>query len=541
VQKFFETASVPQRHLPIARRRQGTLPRKSHQSAKLNRDQIFEATQYHVKYTRNGATLTGLEKYNDCKPYGISENDEKELLKAEINRLVEAAQGDEAILFDSQTLPNLTDANSYGDIANIADQLKCSMGIVRLDNARISLEHCSSDIDDTIHNFRHARMRLMGRFSNDKTRVQGGEPKLLEPADRNKHLYFAMIDYITASIARLIFWTADSVYWNQQILSCLASCTTKVKILSYKPERHANLSIESAECAIEQMTQAIASKETMLLKLRIGPDSVAKDVETLATETDATRRYHSEKTLFNKHVWGLIRRVLYSLLLSEDQQLSASCFEIHAAVYKAGLDGAPTTVSSGRMGEISASSDRFCVKSSYTALGLVYKNIRAIKTSQGAEPPPRNGTSRDVQATITCEWDDPASGDQPWKQQNLTAKMSDVVSVLVPLALASTFASSSLLSLIALSGSGTLDEDPLRQFDQPSKDFKAVVNLSTADWISKERRLPEDGIQEDDEVSKLHKSPQWFGIRGEYRDIYIGAILTRGSWGEGLCQSHRQK
>jgi hypothetical protein len=50
------------------------------------------------------------------------------------------------------------------------------------------------------------------------------------------------------------------------------------------------------------MTQAIALKETILLKLRIRPDLVAKDVDTLATKTDATRRYYSEKTLFNKHV-----------------------------------------------------------------------------------------------------------------------------------------------------------------------------------------------------------------------------------------------
>ena len=88
------------------------------------------------------------------------------------------------------------------------------MGIIGLDNARICLQHSKSEIEDTLHNFRHALRRLMGRFSADQSHVQE-RPQRLEPKDRNEWLFHWLADFVTASVARLLERSAVSEYCSK--------------------------------------------------------------------------------------------------------------------------------------------------------------------------------------------------------------------------------------------------------------------------------------------------------------------------------------
>lgn len=318
-------------------RRGGTVPSGDY-VLNIEENDVFEATQSHQKYRFNGATLSGLPKYNNCEEYGVTEGAEKDLIRLEVGRIVAAAKSDNHFLFDGQDKLRNTDNSGFEDVANVADQLKCSLGIIRLDNATVSLAHCNNELEETVWNFQHARRRLMGRFTSDPTQVQGAEPKLLESAERNQYLYYALVDYITASIGRLTVRTATSTYWNNQILSALASCATKLKVLSYNPSQHAQSSIDRSLGTIEETKRENQEREALQLKLITQTNSTPQDVDASDTRIDATQRYHEEKTLFNKLVWSLMRRVLYDLLVPDNQPSSANCFQLHNEIYKASMD-----------------------------------------------------------------------------------------------------------------------------------------------------------------------------------------------------------
>jgi len=310
--------SIPSIDNSTAAHRRQLLPRLDHDySKKINSDLIFKATQHHISYTWNLTTLSGLDKYNDCTPYNISSEWENKCLRAEIDRLVQASCSREPLLFNSQGRFDPSEKIAFAELSHVADQVRCSMGIIRLDNARISLEHCTSDLKETAHSFRQARRRLIGRFNTDQSRVQGSEPQQLEPKERNKFLYYALVDFVTAFVARILARTAVSNHWSQQTFSCLAAIAVKMKVLSAKMEKFANSSIATAESALETMNQSTASKNLLLIKVRADPDDDAKDIDTVDTETDTSRHYHTEKTLFNKEIFWLVRSITFSASKAE--------------------------------------------------------------------------------------------------------------------------------------------------------------------------------------------------------------------------------
>lgn len=227
----------------------------------LKIDEIYDAAEHHVSYTFNGNTREGLDQYNNSKPYGLTSEKEKEFVRLEIRRLVDAAVKEHAYLFDGDQHFDTSPAIAFQEMSDIADQIKCAMGIVRLDNASISIQHCTNELEDTHYNFRHARSRLMGRFHPNQGRGRKGGPKQLLPAARNTALYHSLLDYMTATVARTIARTATSEYWYRHTLSCLAACTVKLKLLARDLENAAGMSIATAESALEEMHESNNSKE----------------------------------------------------------------------------------------------------------------------------------------------------------------------------------------------------------------------------------------------------------------------------------------
>ncbi|KAI0199931.1 hypothetical protein F4808DRAFT_196330 [Astrocystis sublimbata] len=473
---------------------------------KINSDDIFETTQHHINYKWNLSTLKGLDKYNDCTPYGITERKERECLRQEITRLVNSATSTSPFLFDSRNRLDAAVDRGSTEISHIADQIRCAMGIIRLDNARVSLEHCTTELEETAHSFRQARRRLMGRYNTDQGRVEGSAPVQLEPKERNRQLYHALVDFITGSVARLLVRTAVSEYWSQTVFSSLASFAVKLKVLGNDTEKYARFSIATAEGALESMNQSSVSKEQLLIKIRPSPDDDIKDIDTVDTETDTSRHYHMEKTLLHTEVYWLIRRVLHNVLIKESKTASAGSFEIHTTVYKAGLDCLPTSLTSDRLGEISVSSDFFVVKNSCTAIGMVIENIKAIDSrnsllSKSTAVAARLPGGDNKMTTIACQWLDPEESPSPFKRQIDTANVDEVFSVVIPLSLGTAWVARSLARLISSAGVTTDEQDPIVQFKQQSRNFEANFTVTTAGWKEKEQRISQQKYKDDDVVT----------------------------------------
>jgi hypothetical protein len=477
---------------------------------KLKEDLIFASTQHHVTFEFNGNTLEGLAKYNDATLYGITAEKEKDLVRKEIGRLVTAATTNDAFLFHSDLQFDPSPETAFQELSDLADQIKCAMGIIRLDNASISIQHCTNELQDTLHNFRHARSRLIGRFE-PTNRVRGSGPKMLSPNSRNTALYHALVDYMTASVARTLVRTAVSDYWNKHTLSCLASCTVKIKVLGYDLEKSAEKSISNAEHALQEMNELHDSKESYLVKIRPAPYEEVKEVDTLDTETDTSRRYHDEKTIFNKRVWGLMRQILYSLLRSESQTTAPDCFQAHTTVYKAGLDSSQKILSIGRLGEIDSSAEPLVLRNSFTSMELMIRNAQKIEGNRG-NVPKNAANAQPSGTTIECEWVNANAQKPPWKATLQNCVIDEILSIIVPLSLSAPSSSISLAMMLSMASNSTDEEDPILQFERPPEAFTCFMTLTTGKWKDKEHRTLR---RKDREVISLAGKGMRYSIRGE--------------------------
>jgi hypothetical protein len=457
----------------------------------------------------------GLEKFDDSTPYGISEASEKRLVKIEVHRLCTAAADPGPLLFSSDgALPATTEPDLL-DLSNLADQIILNFEILKNDNARKVLEHCPARIFRAITDFKSSRRRLYARYKQDQARVQGCQPKTLEPPERNRKIYFALVDYITASIARLVVRSAVSAggYWESHTIAILAQWAMKLKVVSHDPAHYASIALDEGEALISGVVEGMKSKQALALLVPVAPDATEqKSVTTLDTETDITTRYYEENILFRYHMEYLFRQCLHSLYASEKTGRNAASFESCTLVYKTGLDETLTLLSSDREGDISASSDPSDVRYTYAALDLVLKNALEVKRKS-------LGSQKDIETVIRWEWTDGTNTGHNISDRLSTSNLDELISVLVPFGLASTYTAITMDGLVQLASTGTEEEDPLLQFQPPPKGLRALFTVSTAEFLNQQRRLRSEKYH-DPEILPVSKSPFRRGIRGKYMLTY---------------------
>lgn len=359
----------------------------------------------------------------------------------------------------------------------------------------------------------------MNRFREDETHTLGSAPKLIEPPDRNQKLYFALVDYIMCSVGRLIVRTATGDYWHCTTLAVLAQWSTKLKVLSHDPRRYATMSLDNGESVIEELNEEFRTRQRLFLNIQAPDDEGPRVVDALDSEPDLSYRYYREKTHFRQHLYVLVSLALDSLLNPQNSTASASCFETCAQAYRTGLEGLVTILSNDRTGQISASSQPFLVKCSYTAMELVMKNLQTFAGPAEPKLMPEVA-NQDILTRITWEWVEDDDTDEIRLIHTDIFNMDRLISIVVPLGLPCTYGSMALDLLVTLANHGTDEEDPIVQFEPPPRNWQALFTVSTADWIRKEK-LMSRGKYRDQDVVPVSGSPMRLGIRGRFPAVFM--------------------
>lgn len=492
----------------------------------LDEDEILEATLHHKSYTKNGRTLTGLPKFDDSRDYGISEVQEKLMVQTELKRLIAAAKHPDAYLFSSDGAISTTDGVTFEEVSSIIDQILCNYQIIKHDNARILLENCPSEMERGLKDFTRSRQRLYARYMQDENHVKGCEPAILQPPERNAKLYFAMVDFLTGNIARLVVRTATSKYWETNLFSTLAQWATKLKNLSYDPAHYASLSLSNGEDVIGQTIDQVATKQLFTLKIRIKPDSnEQKEYDTLETEFDIQSQYYWEHTAFRNTLESCLTTVAYSLVKQDSTGERAGCFEACCVVYRSGPAGQTTMLNSDRYGDVSASSDPANITCCFAASDLLLKNVRSIRSGTPETPADENQvifewgySEKDLGPDFTTNF---------WKTSNI----DHVISLVVPLVMTYTYMASHIDSLIHFSSSNTTEEDPIVQFEPPSKHFKALFKMTTAEFLQKKSKRTNE--QHDHDIRPVAEYPMKWELKRKYmKRLPIYQVLMDSSGGE---------
>ncbi|KAK5651307.1 hypothetical protein OQA88_12602 [Cercophora sp. LCS_1] len=92
--------------LGVARRPpKKTTPSRQGHIFTVDAGQTFDVTQHHERFGEGPMKLKGLEKFDNCAAYGLSETAHCALVRKEIDKLIAVATADVPFLFDSQGHP----------------------------------------------------------------------------------------------------------------------------------------------------------------------------------------------------------------------------------------------------------------------------------------------------------------------------------------------------------------------------------------------------------------------------------------------------
>jgi hypothetical protein len=487
---------------------------------------IFKVTQHHTEYSIGATTLQGLPKFDDCEDYGLTADEQSSLVKKEIQKLLEVAADDRPYLFNSDGKLCRVDKAGFEEVSNLMDQIHCNFAIISHDNARIGLEHCPDRREESITDFKKSRKQLIGRFKVDQDRIKGILPKLLEPPKRNQELYHAMVDYLLGSIARLLVRSATGKLWLNYTFAILAQWAVKLKIVACDPARNAEISLSSGEDVIEQIAGSMNNKQTLLLKIKLGPEAKEEEVDTLDTETDISSLYYDENILFRIHMRQLVREAIFTMYdgtkLGKRDLTGAEYFETCNLVYHTGLDGVPTTINSDRYNNIGTSSKPIHINCIYGAGLLMLQNLEELQRIL----PTQSCTKRVDNRGGLVQWD--------WSEGTVEKKgnsldlfcLDDVISVTVSQCLGTMYSADSLESLIYVASSVTSDEDPIRRFSPPHRSFAAMFTFQTEEFSIRKSRQRHDK-HFDPEVRAVSESPLKSGVRGKLaiRLLYLATSM----------------
>jgi len=487
-------------------------------------EEIFAVTQEHERYGDGRMKLKGLTRFDDCSAYGISAETHKELVRKEISKLVDAATHEGPYLFDSKGLLPRGSLADFEDVESVFDQIYCNFAIITHDNAQIGMWNTENSVLQlAIESFKKSREILLFRFGEAGDTVEGAEPPILDPPERNRTLYHALTDYILGCVGQLVLRSATSRRWVKYSFAVLALWAVKLKLAAYDPSRYAKLSISNGEDIVDRLAEMHGSKRLIFLKVQIKkPDGKGGDEEketqydTLSTNTSLKTFYYETHLFFRIFLRDLVRYAVNSILDMKNLQrgISSTSFEACTLVYNAGLEGVLTAVNQDRFGSVSFSSEPLDISNLYSGMLLLRTNVEAMQSRNRDLIESGQAQSKSVAATV--KWDWPAKygkKDETRDQTTFLYSMDDILSVAVMQGLATLYAAKSVTGMIRMVSSGATQKDPILPFSPPPKSFQAMFHIISED-CSRSRRQAKLQQLEDLDVQFISYSPLRHGIRG---------------------------
>ncbi|OBT58635.1 hypothetical protein VE04_01227 [Pseudogymnoascus sp. 24MN13] len=530
---FAENIGLKSQSIGQKKKRKPDQQRRSHPNTisrdtsthELSEVDVFAAANFHERYVLQHIVLEGLPKFDDPTNYGLSADKEKDLLKLEIRRLIKDTKSDAPLLFNSHNILGSTKPEAFRNISDVADQIACNLYIICHDNQLILFENSrlNSQVELAAKMFKTVRRLLRNRFQpNDK--VKPMEPVHIKPEDDNTKVYFALVDYITSTVARVLLRVATSKTWRNSTLAILSRWSVKLKALIFDPAKYALQALEDGEGIIEQLNASEDRENTRALKFYMQTDGDnAEDVAFgLLEDSDATQLYYMFCAFCRSNLHSIVASTIASLQSNKSFVAEPSTFEVCSLVYETGHSKSLTLLTGDRHGDVCATSDKEYVHYSYTAMKLLFDNMEALKVK---EHPPNT----EKQAVVKWLWSETQKEQTqieqiPEERTFITTEADDIVSMLPLLSLSNPYATRKIMEFITLINVTSEEEDPVLQFTPIHFESKFVI--TTADYIRRQHQVnPHHQSYTDPEVEPVSGSILSDRIRAGTK---LGLSLSHG-------------
>ncbi|ROT37781.1 hypothetical protein SODALDRAFT_333534 [Sodiomyces alkalinus F11] len=464
-------------------------------------------------------------KFDDVCPYDISETQENMLWEHETTRLmgaVDACGMRTGLRFESYGKFQQDDSkSSYERLASLADQIMLNLHICILDNelllwkSKEKLSHKNAR--------QMSKEILQSRLDNPKSAHKTAREDSEDVSEESfLESYFAMVDYLTAVVARFGVSAAEEGAWQRRVLAGLAKSSAKLKILARKPDTYVTRSIDAIRrYETEQRVKGVFDNSKTRLPEQgpthlghmqdVGdggwefdgmpmmnaaplqhmhregePSQYAKELEVMVeVQDDSEDPYLSDMADAFSWVSSTLRSLVYYLMAGSP----LDSFEISTVTYRGGTTDTPFPVymHQDRNSELHGSSDPDFIKHAYLGYVLAKQAVEEVQKEheQNASVNYRpklkqdeNGSGTVITFQIRERCEDPNNDTVvDLSPVNLT-NLAQIITVMIPVLLTSPEIISVLRSSLSSLG-GLLSIDVEEQLTPRSPSFTAVVSIHT--------------------------------------------------------------
>ncbi|KAG4416427.1 hypothetical protein IFR04_010473 [Cadophora malorum] len=456
--------------------------RRPKQELRADLELVMSAINYHKTSRRHGP-WTGEAKhpiFDDIGQYGASHDQMEQLWALEAKRLLEVADNTEApLVFRGGSHLGEGTLEGFQKLSTLVEYLTMNRLLCAHDNDLLVLEFCDELFDPEF--YRRHKSGLNHLFENPNLNKRSTE---LPPDELEE--YFALVDYITAVVARIALETATSEFYHSHCLATLAKWSVKSKYLMVDPVRFAGISLNAGQEIMEseETTRHIESGRNQHHDSDQGGNSY--DVKALqqgsamqkafAADDDVdTKLYFIQMVMMHVALDPIINSVIYSLSSKRDSGSDSNAFEISSLVYGTGFGNHPTLLSQDRDGDFGASSSSTGVQNSYIAFRTLLQTTALIRTRSSLLP----SQSSNPEARASVEWEIDVLGEEDLGQSGslVTSNMADIVSIMVPLVCTGAPASGHFVHMVRIFSMIAESKDPVETCKEMK--YTALYSMKT--------------------------------------------------------------
>lgn len=328
--------------------------------------------------------------FDGLKTYNVDDNITQDLRLAEVTRLLRVAQNptQPVLLGRSRYLESMKGDNyGYQALSRMSTAISTALNLCLLDNECISVEFCGrlASRDRLRKLIRQAHIAAQMSSSED----DHGVPKCC-PADEEERLMavFALVDYISAIIARLVSQSASGDFWITNIISVLSARVAKIKFLLVDITTGAAIAANTGEDTLEAfpdtgdpVTAAQEEEEEECEEAQRVIDANTKDGLT-SEEDAAVGTYCINQNKYRAGTNAAMKYILLSLRFLNRSGLPPTTFEISVVLYEIGFENFKTVLFQDRDLEYSASSDRDVLNTAQPALIILDQTLKDLHKRQ---------------------------------------------------------------------------------------------------------------------------------------------------------------
>lgn len=442
-----------------------------------------------------GVTIRdGLENCDDLTAYGVSEIDQKELWKDEIARLSEAVKSTNIpIHFKGSDEFKVDSKEAYESLARLADKMLVALNIVFNDSQGVMLSEMPdlSERRAILDKARRNLERFVADNSDDDDDDEAAQARNARPvaSEINYADYFEFVNYVTATIARMLCKAAAGHLWHDTIIVKFAKMAAKMKVVSGDLREHAANSLQNtssvksppnigygrpagrnADFGYDSLGRNVLGDLDGMLEMLNQKENQPAFAGPNTSNRALTRLYYLFEYTIQMPTYKLFQYVLISLRGTNTLRTALSTsYEISAMLYKTGYGNFPVFLFQDIDGEYLGSSSDENINISHASFqvvnlavnGLLHQRSLGPEGSQsesdtlgsrpngGASesaglsdtnitPPPSLNDPKSVGTTISCYYsEDPRSNASDQKRNFRLDTMSKVITVVVLMVLTS--------------------------------------------------------------------------------------------------------